>query len=137
MKASGPIISAISLVMISVTAMAHHSFSAQFDINKPVLVPGIVTEMRFSNPHAWLFIDSQAEDGTVVNWAFETGAAGNVLARRGFRPSDLPPGTPVEVAGWQARNDSPTASIRYIELEDGTRLLERPNVRPSSEADPQ
>lgn len=133
MKAAQNFLPVAALVWAGAPSLAHHSFSAQFDVNKPVLVAGIVTEMRFSNPHAWLYIDAEGNGGTVVQWAFETGAAGNVLARRGFRPTDLPPGTAVEVAGWQARNDTPTASLRYIELEDGTRLLERPNIAPDAE----
>ena len=83
--------------MAAAEASAHHSFSAQFDINQPVTVTGTVTSVRWSNPHAWIYIDVQGDDGT-VNWAFETATA-NSLYRRGWRRDDLEPGTVVTIDG--------------------------------------
>ena len=104
------------------TAMAHHAFAAEFDREKPVKMSGTVTEMKWSNPHAWLYLDVTDEDGNVVNWAFETRAA-NSLIRIGWRPADLPVGTELEVEGYQARNDTPTASLASAILPDGRRLF--------------
>ena len=65
--------------------------------------------MKWSNPHAWIYIDVAGADGKVVNWALETGGA-NTLFRRGWRKEDLPAGTVLVVDGWQARNGTPTAN---------------------------
>lgn len=106
----------------SAPASAHHAFAAEFDINSPIKLSGTVTRMQWSNPHGWIYIDVTDQAGNVVNWALETSAANNLI-RRGWRRSDLPPGTPIQVEGWQARNGSPTANIRSITLEDGRKLF--------------
>ncbi|HEY3519249.1 MAG TPA: DUF6152 family protein, partial [Gammaproteobacteria bacterium] len=98
------------------------SFSAEFDPDRPVKFTGKVTEMKWSNPHAWIYVDVTGEDGKVVNWSLEmTGANG--LFRRGWRKEDLPVGTVLVVEGWQARNATPTANIASVTFEDGRRLF--------------
>ena len=115
------IIAALAALMAA-SAAAHHSFSAEYDSNKPIKLSGKLIEMRWSNPHAWIYINVTGKDGKVVKWAWETGGA-NALYRRGWRKEDLVAGTDLVIDGYQARNGSTTANATSITFKDGRRLF--------------
>jgi hypothetical protein len=108
--------------VIASLASAHHSLTVEFDITKTVTLTGSITEMKWTNPHAWLYIDVKDDKGEVRNWAVEF-ASPNSLYRRGWRQTDLPPRSTVTVTGYPSRDNSRTISSTDVKLPDGRTLF--------------
>ena len=105
----------------SAQVLAHHSFSAEFDINRPIQLQGVVSKVEWINPHAWIHVDVKKPDGTTETWAIETGTP-NTLLRRGLKKTDLPAGTAIKVSGFQARDGTAKANGVNVSLPDGRAL---------------
>lgn len=103
-------------------ALAHHSFSAEFDADSPVTLEGEVIKMEWVNPHSWLHVKVTKDDGTVEEWAVEGGAP-SALLRRGWTRDSLPPGTQVVVEGFRAHDGGLRANARTIRFPDGKELF--------------
>ena len=114
------ILAAAGLLVMVFPALAHHSFSAEFDSKKDVTLNGKVVKMDWVNPHSWLYIDVE-KDGKVEHWAVEFGSP-NVLFRNGWKRDSLPEGTRVIVRGKAAKDGSLRANSQGVEFPDGRKL---------------
>ena len=110
------------LLLAAVPLWAHHAFAAEFDISKPVKLQGVVTQMEWINPHAWIHLDVKGPDGKVTNWMVEGGSP-NIMLRRGFTKRSLEAGTEITVDGYQAKTGDPRANGANITFKDGKRLF--------------
>jgi hypothetical protein len=114
------------MVASSVGALAHHSFAAVYDAEKPMTIKGKVTKVEWMNPHIHFYVDV-AEGGKVTNWAVE-GATPNQLYRRGWRRDSLKVGQVVTVNGFRSRTPTHFAlNGREVVLDNGTKLFSGSN----------
>jgi hypothetical protein len=106
------------LLAQAVPMQAHHSFAAEYDAAKPVVLKGTVTKFEWTNPHARFYIDVKGDDGTVTNWNLEL-ASPNVLGRQGWTRHSLTVGDTITVNGSKAKDGSNMANAAKVTLADG------------------
>jgi hypothetical protein len=109
------VVIAVGLLGATAAVEAHHSFSAQYDANKPITLRGTINRMLWSNPHGHLYIDVKMPDGKIVTWELETAAPAG-LYRRGWRREDLPVGADVVIRGFLARDGTANANATTVTL---------------------
>ena len=107
------LVAGLAALFASVWAQAHHAFSAEFDVSRPINLTGPVVEIEWTNPHAWMHIETRDEAGNAQRWAVELVGI-NALVRFGFTRKTVKIGEVLTVAGFGARNGSNTANASSI-----------------------
>jgi len=103
----------LSALLGAFATQAHHSFSAEFDVGRPVDITGAVIEVEWTNPHAWIHMSVENEEGSVEKWAVEMLGV-NTLVRSGITPQTLIEGDVVTVTGFGSRDGTNTANASSL-----------------------
>jgi hypothetical protein len=111
------VVAVVAGLLASVDSYSHHSFSAEFDVGRPVNLAGTVKSFEWTNPHAWLHMEVTDNQGKVQLWAVELLGV-NSLARNGMSAKTVKPGDKLTVIGYGARNGTNTANASSVNRTD-------------------
>lgn len=108
-----------AVALVPVPAAGHHSFAAQFDVEKPVMLHGVISRVEWQNPHIWIYLDVTEPDRGTVTWQCE-GDNPNMLARLGWSKEAFEIGAAISIRGYQAHSGGPICNGRTWTVGDRT-----------------
>jgi len=118
MKTRFALFAGAALVVLTVSAYAHHPFSAEYDWTKPVTLTGTVNKFEWSNPHSYLYVDGKDDKGQMKQWKLEL-AGPSALTRAGWTRNMLKKGDQITVDAWLAKDNKEHANVKSVKLADG------------------
>lgn len=105
------------LLMTGVALHAHHAVAGIYDLNKEMVLDGVLKKLNFTNPHASIELTVTEKDGKAVDWVLTTASIAN-LTREGINKTSMKPGELLKVTILPALNGSRTGFIRRLQLGD-------------------
>ena len=106
------------LATLAVPALAHHAFPAEFDVDKPVTLAGVVSKLDWVNPHVYVHLEVKESNGKTAEWALESWPTG-ILHKSGVSKDMIKEGTPLTILAYRAKDGTNLAYIRKFTWSDG------------------
>ncbi len=117
-KGYGVSLTVFGLLVLAIPAVAHHAFPAEFDVDKPVTLTGVVSKLEWINPHVYVYLDVKDSAGKTANWALESWPTG-ILHKSGIAKEMIKEGTPLTILAYRAKDGKNLAYIRKFTWADG------------------
>ena len=117
MKASPLAFAACAALLLAAPVRAHHSH-AMYDASGEIELEGVISEVRWANPHVWIYVEVEDVDGTARTWAME-GAAIDQLQRKGWTRDMLNVDSPIKISCYPLRSGGPGCLGGYVLTLDG------------------
>lgn len=109
------------VLLVCGSALAHHSV-ANFDLQRAIAITGVVQKLEWTNPHMWLWIVVERDDGTVEYWGAEGASPANMNRRAGWTKNTVRPGDLVTVELHPFLDGSTGGALYRVTLPDGSRI---------------
>ncbi len=110
------LLTSLALMATTLSVHAHHSFPAQYDIDKPITLTVKVSKVEWTNPHIFIYGDVTTGGKQGEHWTFEMGGP-NALLRKGWKRDSLKPDDIVVIEGSLARDGSNLVNARTVTME--------------------
>jgi|SRR5205809_7930213 len=121
MKTQFVLITGATVLLLVISAYAHHPFAAEYDWTKPVTLTGTVSKVEWTNPHAYLHVNAKDDKGQTKQWTLEMGSP-SALTRAGWTRNTVKMGDQVTVDAWLSKSKNDRANVKSIKLADGREL---------------
>ena len=126
------VLAVVSAVLVPV-AEAHHSFTAEFDLHRKVILHGTVTRFEMANPHGWITLSVKYDNGEPMDWRIELSSP-DFLERSGWKRDSVKVGDFITVDALRAKDGSRTAAANIVTLADGRKVRGGAPVAPEEES---
>src|SRR5579863_519259 len=117
-KVQSALLIVLGLLAWSIPLLAHHAFPAEFDVDKPVTLSGVVSKTDWINPHVYVYLDVKDNSGKATTWSLESWPTG-ILHKSGITKEMLKEGTPLTILAYRAKDGTNLAYIRKYTWSDG------------------
>lgn len=118
----------ITLIALGSAAQAHHTYVTKYDPSRKMSLTGVITAVRYFNPHIFFDIRVESARGGGAVWKVETESIPKARAK-GLTKARLEIGARVTVTGWPARNGTPQLGLGSVRLPGGKRITIRTTPR--------
>lgn len=128
-------IMSLALGTLAPIAVAHHSFTAEFDLHRVVILHGTVTRFEMANPHGWITLSVKNDNGETMQWRIELSSP-DFLERSGWKRDSVKVGDSISIEALRAKDGTRTAAANVVTLTDGRKVRAGAPVAPEEELPP-